>query len=875
MTLSLSFFKDYFMDNISTNVTDAYSSVRSRHQSKTEEKALARTNKLVGLSYKTVKILTSAESEANALKLSSDDFQRGRRSTCEVVCAGAKETAKNLCKFSIIQPAIDFHTHLTLPKDLCARAMAQASNAHLDSIDKKATDNFYPFSMKSYILVINEKIIGPFLDEDGKLTVLDMPSNQYEYMQGQCTKLITGLILNPEVVAITELKEFFRNLGHINFRSASDFRAVATALNTSYIPTPDTLMLKTILALQKKNNPDILSQLLQDAKSMAFYYKTLASSTLFVQSQQYPCEMNNTKSFKEAFSIQINKISQFLLTKIPPLYVGILITILLEREISGEEKKVVFKHEISKPEYNLTASAQENLTGFASNLFKAEHVEHIGFKVGNVVTTSGALILYITGCLQLLLSQTDNKNNSVLLAGLLKDYMRTLQEKDSKQKTMNANLLTARTQSQEDRGLVSDEFQNENLAIDTDGENVAELTVKSENIALQLEDEKTISSESILSLLDVKNINEPTSSDIQRQKQDSSITVTQEPNIGVKTSCLAKISHVSRVTAVISIAIRAIANGAFEVKDATPDKPARDFVYNNIFSKLLVPASLIENAGIKDEMLSRYEVLLQERCVIKSITGEALTDDEADFSAFMEGRPSKHKSNMNKSRCFTLINNVAALAFMAGDITYSTIKPEHAESLWKTKLFDFLPAGFHLLNTYKVIVRPLSAIINLVQVMRIVKNPSKYDIEAFVHITARLTTAAIPLIMWQYGNTLNDTIAALIDTAITVGTDAAAGRALNKAKLEGLLENACNLLVLMSYSTPPESKQDLGDYFDKLFYECTLRLEYYVKKNEEEESRATMNIGGDVLIPKQVKKQTQQKSDAFEMLRHIDSDSDL
>ena len=86
-----------------------------------------------------------------------------------------------------------------------------------------------------------------------------------------------------------------------------------------------------------------------------------------------------------------------------------------------------------------------------------------------------------------------------------------------------------------------------------------------------------------------------------------------------------------------------------------------------------------------------------------------------------------------------------------------------------------------------------------------------------MHISSRLFLATAPLIMWEEGLTLWDSIAAMIDTAITVGEDSAASRSLNKGQLAKHVEMAVGILKLEAYEqSAMPIPNSAGRYVDEL-----------------------------------------------------------
>ncbi|MFK0574099.1 hypothetical protein [Endozoicomonas sp.] len=254
------------------------------------------------------------------------------------------------------------------------------------------------------------------------------------------------------------------------------------------------------------------------------------------------------------------------------------------------------------------------------------------------------------------------------------------------------------------------------------------------------------------------------------------------------------IRQVERFAGITAIGLRGIMNGAYVIKDATPDVPQRNTVYNSVLGKTFIPLSLIENCGFKDHLIEKNEQVLLNSCLVKNVTGEPLTSNEQYFLDSLRGGNSGYRGKSLVTKWFTRGTMLLSGSAMLTDIGCALTRPEASSEFWGHRVAGNVTRR----HIYKGVVRPMSAVLNLLQVLWVGPDYSRHDVEAFIHITCRLVLATGPLVMWEQGTTLMDTIAAMMDTCITVGEDAAASRSLNKGKLEKEILKATHALKLMA-----------------------------------------------------------------------------
>ncbi|WP_419833147.1 hypothetical protein [Endozoicomonas atrinae] len=283
-----------------------------------------------------------------------------------------------------------------------------------------------------------------------------------------------------------------------------------------------------------------------------------------------------------------------------------------------------------------------------------------------------------------------------------------------------------------------------------------------------------------------------------------------------KNPCSRSVESFIKFIGILSIGMRAFMNGAFEIKDATPDVKIRDMLFS-IFGKSFVPLSLMENARYKDDINQKNQEVLLKKCQTKLMLNEPLNEEEQDFMKAIAGESGSHYNKKSwLSKAFTYGTTALSSGVLVTDVTTALLNPQASAKFWSTP--NQAGGAVTYSHVYKGAVRPISAALNLMQVMWVSGSSyTKDDVEAFVHIGSRLLLATAPLIMWDMGSTLWDSIAAMIDTAITVGEDSAASRSINKGQLAKQRELAISNLRLQAHATSHEALPvHTGHYLDRL-----------------------------------------------------------
>lgn len=257
------------------------------------------------------------------------------------------------------------------------------------------------------------------------------------------------------------------------------------------------------------------------------------------------------------------------------------------------------------------------------------------------------------------------------------------------------------------------------------------------------------------------------------------------------------------------IGVRALNNVAFEGKDATPDVPARDWIYDNICARIIIPLSAIENRGVIDNMMSEQEKARIMDVFGKVFNNQPLTKEDEDFlqgviNSITEG-PSANSSSYgfhkSANKILTALFMVLHIGILMADFATAVSDPNGKSAL--DPLFQrtvgLLTAG----EIYKLFYRPVLEAINVgtFAMQHGWKNISRFFILAAWNVIGRSVTSAPALLLWAENTTNMDTLATLVDSAGTTGHDQSTHTNLRKATLESNI-NQSKALLHSFVSTP-------------------------------------------------------------------------
>ena len=292
------------------------------------------------------------------------------------------------------------------------------------------------------------------------------------------------------------------------------------------------------------------------------------------------------------------------------------------------------------------------------------------------------------------------------------------------------------------------------------------------------------------------------------------------------------------------IGVRALNNVAFEGKDATPDVPVRDWIYDNVCSKIIIPLSAIENRGVIDKMMSEQEKSRIIGCLGKIMDGQNLTIQEEDFMRGVMG--SKSESSYGFAKVTNSVLTAAFMAFHLG-VLFTDFITSVRDPKGKSALDPLFNTSMGLMNAglvYKLFYRPALEVLNVATfaMQHGRKNISNYFYLAAWNVIGRSITSAPALPLWNLNTTNTDTLATLVDSAGTTGHDQSTHTNLQKASLESNVAQSKSLLHLFesnkalwhqafpnraSETLPPLSENDFAQFLSQRLDHVASDLELF------------------------------------------------
>ncbi|USE37720.1 hypothetical protein [Endozoicomonas sp. SCSIO W0465] len=228
------------------------------------------------------------------------------------------------------------------------------------------------------------------------------------------------------------------------------------------------------------------------------------------------------------------------------------------------------------------------------------------------------------------------------------------------------------------------------------------------------------------------------------------------------------------------------------------DNEKRDWFYNNVCSKIIIPLSAIENRGVIDEMMSQQEKSRVIGCLGKLIDGQELTAEEEDFMKGVMGSRlgSRYGFTKQVNSALTAVFMLFHLGVLFADFITAVRHPDGKsvlDPLFKTSV-GLMDVGL----IYKLFYRPALEVLNIgtFAMQHGWKNISRYFLLAAWNVIGRSVTSAPALPLWNLNTTNTDTMATLVDSAGTTGHDQSTFENLEKAARQSDIEKALLLLYI-------------------------------------------------------------------------------
>ena len=263
-----------------------------------------------------------------------------------------------------------------------------------------------------------------------------------------------------------------------------------------------------------------------------------------------------------------------------------------------------------------------------------------------------------------------------------------------------------------------------------------------------------------------------------------------------------KIQKIYRAFSGALIGVRALNNVAFEGKDATPDVPIRDWIYDNICTRIIIPLSAIENRGVVDNMMNEQEKARVIKILGKVFNNQPLTHEDEDLlqgviNSALDGEAltrSDYGTKKGINSFLTALFMILHLGILFADFGTAVSSPDGKSAL--DPLFKKSMGLMSVGLVYKLFYRPVLEMVNMstFAMQHGLKNMSRYFMLAAWNVIGRSVTSAPALPLWNLNTTNFDTLATLVDSAGTTGHDQSTHTNLRKATLESNVDQSRTLL---------------------------------------------------------------------------------
>lgn len=795
------------------------------------------------------------------------DHEQASRGKLSLATSGVRGFFKLLLSFKIAQTAADgaMFLHGRLTKDPFHAKMDENLELIMHDISKGDIAESVKFDPKTYMECMDQFVLGEniklpdiLLHELDKVLVKRLTTRDKQDNVGQ------NVEHNIEQDVARFLEHHQKALQTISL-SPEIMKAIDQG---NGILTPRILLAKLARDIKVSGgtiDENTARTFANDCRKVADYYDQRTAMSLYAKSlsNMKLMEVATKPEFSKLDALRrvLNQTTDFLMGTVPYIYMFVVANLIIDRNGSGATKIDNFNEFMDDNFSHLNQTELHDIKSFANNYFTTNTVDQFALKWGNLLPTTMAISLYFLSTLRLAVNFSSPEKQETFvnqgMARLLNTYQLMLTE--SGQAAEKAAPATVQPEtddasplkrsgayqsipqkievSDEQPAGVGEETDKSALLTETHTHNVDEPSQPAHDMDEPSQPAQDMDSSSQPArdmdkpsqpALDMDKPSQP-AHDVDKLSQpavdgDHGDYVTiclddiaSQPD-HLKSAAIARayFSHLSgsresklkEVYVMFSgglIGIRALNNVAFEGKDATPDVPVRDWIYDNICSKIIIPLSAIENRGVIDKMMSEQEKSRVIGCLGKMMDGHELTHEEEDFMrGVMDMRSESHYGFAKYT------NSVLTAAFMAfhlgvlfTDFITAVRHPEGKSAL--DPVFNVSMGLMDLGLIYKLFYRPALEVLNMgtFAMQHGWKNISRYFVLAAWNVIGRSITSAPALPLWNLNTTNTDTLATLVDSAGTTGHDQSTHTNLQKASLESNFAQAKSLLHLF------ESNQSL------------------------------------------------------------------
>ena len=729
---------------------------------------------------------TIEEFEKNGIT-ALQDYKKNSESSFSFWCKTAFDEIKKFASFRITQAVIDTVTiiHGRCTKEPFIAKMDEMLEQIMERFSTNKHEKYENFDAKVYMDSMDFLVLGS----------IELPKAPLDALNRLLVSLCCKEMDVTTLIPLT--KEFEQNFKYdlINYNLSSEL--VNKIQHGNGVLTPKILLLTIILDLkQHKQGSEKIYQHIATRclKTVEFYNKRCAfslyeNSLTLLNMEEALLQIQKTTF--EKFRDVLNVSTDFLLDTIPYLYIFLVANLLIDRQAPTPYLTEQFRLFLL---VNNTLSAQsiENIVPFASNYFSKTKVDNSLMKIGNLLPTTSALLLYIFSTTRLGVNLLSPEKRDTYIHTAMHALLETYKKNQNKV-TENApkpKLETTVFNEEHETKLLTTSARNDlqKQANDSEPKNFTtaqNIQITGMNMNIIINDNESIPLPKAIADMEKLNL------------KPSQIIFQVVNNLeGAKPS---KIERGYQIFEQSLIIVRSAENFALELKDLLPDIPARDWIYDHFILRMLIPLAIVENKGNVDFMARHCEKDRINNCLCKMMKGEELSAKEEDFLLGVIDTSGNTKLRTESSygrrkiinQLLTKVLSAFHLTAMVTMITQSLITKDG--KTW----FESVFSTDESLLLYQMAYLPIFMLLNML-LFTIVhgKEASKYYWHSITNIFGRMIAIAPGLPLWSIGATFYDTLATLIDSAGTTGHDQSTYVGFKKATMEGNINKATDLLKL-------------------------------------------------------------------------------
>ncbi len=767
------------------------------------------------------------------------DYEMASRDNLSLAFSGVKGFCKLLLSFKIAQTTADgaMFLHGRLTKEPFHAKMDENLESIMNDMSKGNMADVVKFDAQSYIECMDSFVLG----DNVKL-----PDDSVQELNKILIKILITKGESPEQIK-SDIDQFLNT--HVdNLTSFCMPQDVVQEIGRGNgILTPRILLAKLANDL-KTSGGDIGEKITQsftnDCLKTAEFYDQRTAMSLYGRSlanlQIVEAATKQELSRLDTLRTVLNKSTDFLMRTVPYIYMFVVANLIIDRNGSGAVKTENFDNFMDENYSHLNQTDLDEIKSFAGNYFSTNTVKEFGLKLGNLLPTTMAISLYFLSTIRLGFNFISPEKQETYVNQAMAQLMKTYQAMESDSPELGKELLPSEDQPETSRAInpmkAGDGYQivplvpeSDNEATDIRLDNMGETGSIASSRSNKSEPE-TVTTQQVVeprkTIIDIDDIKSVNLEEIARDPGKYNLKSSAIARAYFETLSGSRESRLEKVYTAFSgglIGVRALNNVAFEGKDATPDTPARNWFYDNVCSKIVVPLSAIENRGVIDKMVAEQEKSRVMDCFGKILDGLSLTDEDEDFMKGVIGTHGKLLSCPDsKYGLAKNANSIITAAFMAFNLglLFTDFITAIRDPEGKSALDPIFQQSLGLMDAglaYKLFYRPALEVLNMgtFAMQHGVKNISRYFTLAAINVIGRSITSAPALPLWNMNTTNMDTMATLVDSAGTTGHDQSTHTNLYKATLESNINQAKSLLHIF------ESQQGQGELWNQAFPSTT------------------------------------------------------